>query len=231
MKRLQEWIVEFWEYAVDRGIAGVLVLAILIFLLVLFIASGVTVVAGFTERTVSTPPFATGVTALATTGLVLVTVFLVFTNAMLIRQNRQLAEQSRITMEQERERDSKRRRLDEVQHWLKDAVGSEITWALPAEGVNASILAHFTQLNGLVANTTYVALEARRLDADLASLPNLAGRYDIKMADIISRLSYIFEQHVRESDMYPEAMIRKEIRDRCTLALTMISDLRAELRL
>jgi len=133
----------------------------------------------------------------------------------------------------ERERESKRRRLDEVQHWIEGAAGFRSKYE--GRTLENSLFQRWEHLEALLAGKAYIILEAKRLDLELASLSNLKNKYEDRLENLVDRLSELFvEQHNHSPALGPVAedfKIDKEIVDKCKQALTMISDLRAELNL
>jgi hypothetical protein len=133
----------------------------------------------------------------------------------------------------ERERESKKRRLDEVQHWIEGAAGIRSKYEGPPS--EETMFQRWNHLEALLAVKTYVVLEAKRLDLELTTLSNLRNKYEDRLENLIERLCELFvEKHNNVPTIGSasrDAAVDKEIIDKCTKALTMISDLRAELAL
>ena len=150
-------------------------------------------------------------TAIATLVLAIVTVILASAVFRSIRENRRIRAEHR---------DSNRRRLAEVQHWINEIVTIKSECARmagsPEEWRECEAKAGLA-----VATKEYIRMDAERIDSEFAA--------EVKLASNIDRLSSILEQHTGGS--LSELAYQQEIEDLCTKSLTKISSIKAKLKL
>lgn len=152
-------------------------------------------------------------------------------NAKLIAQNKSLSEENQKIHEEDRERESKRRRLDDVQHWIERVLESKSKHSVLWMG-QEEMLTRVKDIQLLLSSASYILLEAQRLDSDLERFRALTEKYENGLEDLIKELCDIFTQEVQNpAELYTKPSILQNIEDKGVEALHIISDLRAELKL
>ena len=148
-------------------------------------------------------------------------------NAKLLNENRELAEQNRQMHAQDMERNSKSRRLDEVQHWVVSAINIRTTYE---GGGSASFWTATEKIEALLATSEYIRLEANLLDSDLSKFPNIGNKHKDNLEGIISKVSVFLGTHKGLTPI-SGAEYSEQLRTKCIDAFGILSDLRAELTL
>jgi len=139
------------------------------------------------------------------------TILLAFATFQLIRENRRIREE-------EKERESWRRRLEELQHWIEDVLRLESKYpGAPLETAVDSFW-HKTDARVLLSNKEYIINEAKLFDSEFTTQP--------KLTDQIARLSHILEYE----DLGVET-VKRELQEKCIYVLEAISNLRIKLKL
>jgi hypothetical protein len=152
-------------------------------------------------------------------------------NRKLVAQNQRLAEESRTMREQDRELDSKRRRLDEVQQWIERVLEFKSKHSVITIGQEEKV-GRLKDLMPLLAPMSYILLEAQRLDSELKGFSGLVTKHKKGLEDLIKELSSIFTKELQPPvGEYMSASAMQNIENNCVAALSIISDLRAELKL
>jgi hypothetical protein len=128
--------------------------------------------------------------------------------------------QTRNIREEDRELDSKKRRLEEVQHWINEVVTIKSECASPV-GSPPIWRERESKARIIVANKEYIRTEAEKLDSEFTT--------ETKLVDNIKRLSFLLETHKGQSLSAPEH--QQEIEDLCTESLIKISTIKARLKL
>jgi hypothetical protein len=147
---------------------------------------------------------------IATFVLAIATGFMVLIAFRSIRENRRMRAE-------DRELDSKRRRLDEVQHWINEVLRlkseSVIRTDDPGELARRKVQAKI-----ISSTKEYIETESQRLDSEFM--------LKTKLKDQIGRLSFILEREDLSADG-----IQHELEEKCSDVLKTVSNIKAKLKL
>jgi len=133
--------------------------------------------------------------------------------------DRRTSQEHRVRQE-DRELAAIRRHLDEVHNWINE-VSKLVSGCVGALRTTADRRQRMWLAKQLVSATTYVNIEAGRLDSKFAS--------DNKLVDIIKRLSWILEHE--DIEKLGADKWQQEIPEKCEKALQALSNINASLGL
>lgn len=151
--------------------------------------------------------------AIATFVLAIVTAVLAFAAFRSITENRRMRAE-------DRELESKRRRLDEVQHWINEVLRIKAESASETDDPSA-LAERREEVRLVLSNKEYIKLEAGRLDFEFIG--------DFKLRDHIGRLSHILEYTTARNLSLRE--VQQELETKCVEVLAAIASIRAMLKL
>ena len=150
-------------------------------------------------------------------------------NGKLIAENKKLADENQKIREEDKARESKRRRLEEIKHWVEGVAALSIVGGSSGSTGHVAAQERSDQLGLLLASEEYLILEAKRLDFDLNNL-NLQEEYkgttEVLIKDIISVL-----RQWMTIQIWGDPPSRKTVWDKCAILLKIVSDTRAEMKL
>lgn len=129
-----------------------------------------------------------------------------------------IVENRRIRVE-EKERESKRRRLEEVQRWIYEVVRIKTESTSPT-GTDLEWRKRNTDAKVLASKKTYFENEATRLDSEFKT-----DNRDEQLVNIIGRVSFIFEQQSSGHSLSNEG-IQAELDEKCKIFLKRLSNIR-----
>lgn len=147
---------------------------------------------------------------IATFVLAIMTALLAVAAFWSIRENRRMRAE-------DRELDSKRRCLDEVQHWINEVLRLKSESAIRTD--DPGELARRKVQAKIVSSTKeYIETESQRLDSEF--MPKT------KLKDQIGRLLFILEHEDLSADR-----IQHELEEKCSDVLKTVSNIKAKLKL
>jgi len=149
-------------------------------------------------------------------------------NSKLITENKRLSEENQKNREQDKERESKRRRLDEVQHWVEKTI--MIRHEFDQQSGSVNLFSSREKIDEALSRSEYIKLEAKLLDKDIADVPKFNGKYKETLEGIINKVAWFLISHRLQVNV-STTQYSEELRLPCIKAFEIISDLRAELKL
>jgi len=156
-------------------------------------------------------------------------------NAKLLSENKRLAEENQKIREYERELDSERRRLEEVQHWIERALEFKAKHSIvirAQEEISAEIFVRIKELPLLLSSIPYIRMEAQKLDSELKKFSPLVEKHKKGLEELIKELADIFTKELLTAFKPSiEPLTIYIIENTCVEVLSIISDLRFELKL
>ena len=156
-------------------------------------------------------------------------------NSKLIAENKRLAEENQKTREYERDLASKQRRLYEVQHWIEQVLEFKAKHSviiMSQEKTGEEMFLRVKELPLLLSSVPYIRFEVQRLEPDLKSFKVLSEKHKKGLEALIKELSDIFTKELL-NPLKPsiEPLTLQNIENNCVEVLSVISDLRSELKL
>ena len=135
--------------------------------------------------------------------------------ALTLIENRRL----RLIREEEKERESKRRRLEELQGWIYEVVRIK-TESVSPQGTDLEWRQRNTSAKILASKRAYVESEAARLDSEFAT-----KKTEEQLVNIIGRVSFILEHYSSGASLSNEEM-QAELEQKCETFLKRLSNIR-----